>query len=308
VSINPKKSAIQVSVVISTKNRKEELVRALNSCFTQTLLPEVIVIDDGSTDGTFDCVRENFPNAHLVRHSHSRGYIACRNEGARLAKGRFIFSIDDDAEFTSTETIEETVADFSHDRVGAVAIPYIEPSYSMDIKQLSSDRNKVMIANTFKGTAYAVKRSLFLKLGAFREPLIHQGEESDFCIRMLDAGYFVRLGNSKPITHYESPKRSLDRMDHYGVRNAVLFLWQNSPWFFLIPYLLGTTFRCLSYTFNPRRLFLRLLGLVDGYFQMVRTKREPVTRSNFQLFRKLRNTPVPIGDLVSIKSSTTMPQ
>ena len=45
---------------------------------------------------------------------------------------------------------------------------------------------------------------------------MHQGEESDLCIRMLAAGYVVRLGSSDPIHHFESPKRSFSRMDHFG--------------------------------------------------------------------------------------------
>jgi hypothetical protein len=42
-------------------------------------------------------------------------------------------------------------------------------------------------------------------------------------------GFFVRLGNSDPIIHNESPKRDYSRMDFYGRRNDVLFHWQNTP-------------------------------------------------------------------------------
>ncbi len=72
------------------------------------------------------------------------------------------------------------------------------------------------ITDTFIGTAHALRRDIFLKLGGYRDHLVHQGEESDFCIRMLDAGYLVRLGRSDPINHWESPKRDLRRMDFYG--------------------------------------------------------------------------------------------
>jgi GT2 family glycosyltransferase len=95
--------------------------------------------------------------------------------------------------------------------------------------QAAPDDTNAYVIESFIGTAHALRRSLFLQLGGYREELFHQGEESDLCIRLLAAGYVVRLGRGEPIHHFESPRRDFRRMDHYGPRNAILFAWQNVP-------------------------------------------------------------------------------
>jgi glycosyltransferase involved in cell wall biosynthesis len=283
------------SVVITTKNRREELVKAIESAMGQRGLMEVIVIDDGSTDGTEAAVSEMLkedlttestentierrgrcemeqpkvgpkggeagaseskgeaglttddtdghgysaglrltgqagasepdslaskltnstvseslirsadgpaslpatrhsppvttgsPVLRLIRHEVSAGYIVRRNEGARLAKGDVIFSLDDDAVFSSPFVVEQTLRDFSHPRIGAVAIPYIEPHKANKEMQRAPTREDIWITASYIGTAHAVRRNVFLALGGYREHLVHQGEEGDFCLRMLAA-------------------------------------------------------------------------------------------------------------------------
>ncbi|TWU55215.1 glycosyltransferase family 2 protein [Rubripirellula reticaptiva] len=289
------------TVVIASRNRKDELLCALKSCVSQTTLPEIIVVDDGSSDGTSESVRQFFPKVRLIRHERSVGYISSRNEGALAASGEYVFSIDDDAEFSARDTIAETLADFTEECIGAVAIPYVEPAYSDEVRQFSPTQTEAMITNTFKGTAYAVDRKLFLKLGGFRDSLLHQGEESDYCIRMLEQGYYVRLGTAAPITHNESPKRNSVRMDYYGVRNAILFIWQNVPASMFVPFLFGTTIRCMTWTGRPRRIFVRALGVLGGLFEFLRSSREPVSNTTFCLFRELRKKPKSLRELKNLK-------
>jgi glycosyltransferase involved in cell wall biosynthesis len=127
------------------------------------------------------------PVLRLIRHEVSAGYIVRRNEGARLAKGDVIFSLDDDAVFSSPFVVEQTLRDFSHPRIGAVAIPYIEPHKANKEMQRAPTREDVWITASYIGTAHAVRRDVFLARGGYREHLVHQGEEGDFCLRMLAA-------------------------------------------------------------------------------------------------------------------------
>src|SRR5438128_1492334 len=106
------------SVVITTRNRCDELVDAVRSALNQSVPVEVLVIDDGSTDGTAELIRSQFPTVRLETSKMSLGYIAQRNRAAKLASGTFVFSIDDDAYFPSTETVAQTLRQFDHPRVG----------------------------------------------------------------------------------------------------------------------------------------------------------------------------------------------
>lgn len=286
------------TVLITTKNRRDELRNAIHSILTQTVPVEVLVIDDGSSDGTAEMVRTEFPGVRLVRHDEPRGYIVRRNEGTRLATADVVFSIDDDAVFSTPDVVGQTLDEFDHARVAAVGIPYVDVRVDSRVCQRAPDNHAVYATGQFKGTAYAVRRDVFIRVGGYREHLFHQGEEGDYCIRMLEAGYVVRLGRADVIDHFESPRRDFRRMDHYGVRNAVLFVWQNVPAPFLAVHLAVVVARCLVHTLEPRRLTTRLAGLFEGLRLCASVAREPVSLSTYRLWRLLAKGPQPLSQLV----------
>ena len=278
------------TVVIVTKNRKDDLLTAVRSALNQTARPEVIVIDDGSTDGTAAAVGE-LSRVHLVRHDESRGYIVRRNEGARLASGQVVFSIDDDAAFVSAHTIEQTLREFDAACIAAVAIPYVEPRKGHQEMQ-RAPAGGAWVTDCFIGTAHALRRDVFLALGGYREQLIHQGEERDFCIRLLDAGYVVRLGTADPIHHYESPRRDFSRMDYYGRRNDVLFAWHHVPMPHLPVHLAGTLVNAARSAWQARRVSRMaagsLAGITDSFVHP--SDRRPVSTAVYRLHRRLKKS------------------
>jgi glycosyltransferase involved in cell wall biosynthesis len=88
----------EVTVVIPTYNRLAFLMRAIESCTAQSdgVSVEVIVIDDGSTDGSADRVEQlRAPGVRLLRQAH-QGPQAARNRGLAEARGQFIKFLDDD--------------------------------------------------------------------------------------------------------------------------------------------------------------------------------------------------------------------
>ncbi len=89
----------EVSVVIPTLDRVESLRRALASVFAQTLPPqEVIVVDDGSTDGTAELVRRAFSQVRYLRQDN-QGVSAARNRGIQEAGCAWIALLDSDDEW-----------------------------------------------------------------------------------------------------------------------------------------------------------------------------------------------------------------
>ena len=85
-----------VSVIVPTYNRWHVLPRALDSIFAQTHPPkQVIVVDDGSTDGTFQHVTETYPQVIGLQQSN-QGVSAARNLGLSKASGTWIALLDSD--------------------------------------------------------------------------------------------------------------------------------------------------------------------------------------------------------------------
>lgn len=291
-------NGLTAAVVITTKNRKRDLRRALRSCVEQTAKPELVVIDDGSTDGTEELVRREFPAVRIFRDEVSRGYIVQRNRGAQLVNGDIIFSIDDDAEFSSPRIVEQTLTEFDDPAIAAVAIPFVNVKYSDAVLQRAPDSKGTFVTFSFVGTAHALRRDVFLTAGGYREFLFHQGEEEDLCIRMLDSGRFTRLGNADPIYHYESPLRDFRRWNVFGARNKLLFSWYNVPMPYLLMHLPAVTANQAIHAIRIRQPLWTIQGWLGGVAGCMRqlTERRAVRADTYRLFRKLRHQSMPLEE------------
>ena len=90
---------MNISVIIPTYNRKETLKRAIQSVLIQSYTPyEIIVIDDGSDDGTKEWLKDNFPNVKYIYQMNS-GVSSARNKGIKFARGDWIALLDSDDEW-----------------------------------------------------------------------------------------------------------------------------------------------------------------------------------------------------------------
>jgi len=86
-----------VSVVIVSWNGRHHLDTCLSSVAAQRdVAIETIVVDNGSTDGTADYLRERFPSVKLVALGENRGFAGGNNAGARAASGRFLAFLNND--------------------------------------------------------------------------------------------------------------------------------------------------------------------------------------------------------------------
>jgi glycosyltransferase involved in cell wall biosynthesis len=280
----------EASIVITTRNRRDELPAAIESALQQRGRFELIVMDDGSTDGTSEMVRQLYPMVRLERTEQAIGLIRQRNRAARLARGRVVISIDDDAVFTTQHTIEQTLREFGHPRVAVVAIPLCNVKYGPEVIQQAPEGRGVWCQQQFIGTAHAVRRDVFLGVGGYRAHYFRQGEERDLALRLLDQGYIVRLGRSDRIDHFESPKRDHTAVDVYGRRNDVLFAWHNAPAAAVIPALLKTTLAGAAYGLKLGRLGNMLRGIGRGYGGVwhYRGHRQPVSRGAWRVYQQLK--------------------
>ena len=88
-----------ISVVIPTYNRRQTIGRSIDSILNQTLFPsEIIVVDDGSTDGTSDYIQSNFPSIILLQQPN-KGVSSARNMGIRSSNSDWVALLDSDDEW-----------------------------------------------------------------------------------------------------------------------------------------------------------------------------------------------------------------
>ncbi len=93
----PPGKALPISVIIPTHNRRESLRGCLEAVLGQDQPAlEIIVVDDGSQDGTAAMISEEYPQVQLVLLTGSQGPAAARNHGLQAASGEFVAFTDDD--------------------------------------------------------------------------------------------------------------------------------------------------------------------------------------------------------------------
>ena len=99
-----------LSIVIVARNTKDLLAGLLSSIDADRSLEaatkEVIVVDNGSTDGTDDLITSQFPRAVYVRNPENRGFAAAANMGLRRSTGEFVLFLNSDTRLLPGEMIK----------------------------------------------------------------------------------------------------------------------------------------------------------------------------------------------------------
>jgi len=295
--------SLSATILITTKNRKSDLAAAISSALSQPCVIEVFVFDDGSTDGTSAMVKAEFPTVKLSRSEASLGIVSARNLAIGLASGDVVITIDDDCMFGNSETVRATLDDFCSPEVGAVAIPHINVNSSGGIHSQAPDRTRRYAISQFTGGACAIKKDIFVKLGGYDSNIWRQGEESDYCTRLLAAGYITLCGSAGPILHYESPKRDNAAIHYHAARSGILYAWSNVPLWALPFHLSANIVQTLLGAYSNATLLATIRGILSGLASVLRlqTRRAPIPTWSYRLFRRLRKRgPLPFDEVVKL--------
>ena len=188
------------SVVIPTFNRSKTILRALDSLIAQTEQDwEAIIIDDGSTDDTFDLLVpyiETYPHIKYIFHSN-QGAAKAKNTGIFVASGIFVTFLDSDDEFhpshlaiRKNHLLKNPTLNFLHGGVTVSGNQSMPDKY--DLKKI------VNVLDCIIGGTFVVERNAILKLEGFRD--IRLSEDSDLyeraiegklCIEKIEAPTYV---------------------------------------------------------------------------------------------------------------------
>lgn len=233
-------------MVIVTWNTGDLLADALTSLEEQTggVTYEVIVVDNGSVDGTSEMVTRRFPAVRLLSLPENLGFTGGNNRGFEIALGRYLLLLNSD-----TVVLPTTVAPLvrfldDHPRSGCAGARHLNADGSLqrsmdDFPTLVSDglsytellrvpavdrwltkryawwsdHEEQRQVGWVNGACMMVRREVYEQLGGFDEDLFIYGDELDWCQRMAKAGWTVDFVPSAEVIHLggQAMDRAADR-------------------------------------------------------------------------------------------------
>lgn len=225
---------MKISLVIVNYNTREELKSALRSIYALNGADEleVLVVDNGSADGSQEMVRSEFPGAHLVINEENRGYSQACNLGIMHTDAPYVMMLNSDIEFKESGPRELVEFLESHPRVGAVGPQLLNrdgslqhscrnfPSlleslghaflgdlfprnpFTRSYHMVDFDHTRASSVDWVSGAAMMLRRSAYEEVGGFDEGYFMYVEDVDLCWRLREAGWETYYYPEVKVVHH----------------------------------------------------------------------------------------------------------
>ncbi len=271
-------SAPLVSFGVLSYNRREELratLRQLEACDYPAA--EILVLDNGSADGSAGMVEREFSSAApfpviLIRKSANSG-IAARNELFDRAKGKYFFSFDDDSRPSAPGMVAAAVEIMERDpSVAALCCSCIHPSTGYNetrgIERFSAGGDREAgfdLLNVAEGGTLFRMEDI-RKTAGYDARLFFSREGNDLGFQLLRLGKRILFRPELVVHHLMSPAGRQEGLRlMYFTRNTFWILWKYFPLPVALPVaMLFAARRIAPAIVHPRRLGPVLMGIVRG--------------------------------------------
>jgi GT2 family glycosyltransferase len=222
--------------VVATRNRRQRLLDSLQR-LTASGPDEVIVVDNGSSDGTAAAVRGAFPHVRVLQLATNRG-SAARTVGARAARNDIVAFADDDS-WWAPGALDRAVHHFArHPRLGLVAAR-VQVGEDDRLDPVSAEMARSPLPTPpwlpgplvlgFVACGAVVRRAAYLGAGGFSDVLFFIGEERLLALDLAAAGWdLVYAADVVAHHHPAQPRPSVERRALVQ-RNDLLTLWLRRP-------------------------------------------------------------------------------
>lgn len=203
-----------VSVVIPTRDRRQLLTRALDSVRAQTYSNlEIIVVDDGSTDGTAEYLATQ-SDVKVIALETNLGGAAARNRGIATAAGQFVAFLDSDDEWLPTKLERQVATMAGAEKVGAVYCRHFNHDDVTGVRSQAAGPlyTGVITEDLMAGrcprtvSLFLVRRIALESIGGFDEKLAGF-QDTDLWIRMSTDWHFDAVDEPLAIVHNHGDAR-----------------------------------------------------------------------------------------------------
>ncbi|WP_253851747.1 glycosyltransferase family 2 protein [Mycobacterium sp. 1423905.2] len=227
----------RVSVVVITHNRRTELDRTLGRLADLPEQPRVVVVDNASTDGTADLVRDRHPRVTLLTPGKNMGAVG-RNLGVEVVDTPYVAFCDDDTWYEPAALRRAADLLDAHPTLAVVTASItVEPDGKLDaiceeMAESPLDRPPGIPGHpllSFLAGVSIVRREAFLAAGGFSKRLWLGGEEELLASDLARAGWHMSYVPDVVAHHYASRLRDAHLRRRHGIRNTLWFTWLRRP-------------------------------------------------------------------------------
>jgi N-acetylglucosaminyl-diphospho-decaprenol L-rhamnosyltransferase len=227
----------RVAVVVITHDRRAELDRTLRTLAELPEQPRVVVVDNGSTDGTAHLVRSRHPAVTLLSPGANLGAVG-RNLGVTAVETPYVAFCDDDTWYEPGALSRAADVLDAHPTLAVVTASIIvEPRGRLDAICEEMARSPldppVAIPGhpllSFLAGVSIVRRSAFLEAGGFSPRLWLGGEEELLASDLARAGWHMTYLPDVVAHHQASRARDAHLRRRHGIRNTLWFTWLRRP-------------------------------------------------------------------------------
>ncbi len=221
----------KISVVINTYNQRQFICKAIDSVLAQTLKPwEIIVVDDGSKDGSEELVRREVGEQVRYRYQANRGISNSRNTGIQMCTGDWIAFLDSDDYWMPEKLKLQAEAIHSNPNVTMVVCHGVECSPDgvvLDELRLPQPltrevvRLRLLCRCTFTTSSVLIRRDALIQAGGFPEDLMF-GEDWVAFAHVAAAGEVVAVHQS--LFHKTQLREGLSSQPELAFRDGLVAL------------------------------------------------------------------------------------
>lgn len=292
----------KIAILISTKNRCEDLLftlRKIEHLWNDSVT--CVVFDDGSTDGTSERIKQQFPQVKLHRNEQNKGYIYCRNKMLNETDADFAISLDDDAHFI-TENPLAVITDYfnANPKCGLIATRIFWGKLTPE----NTETNEVSInVKSFVGCGHIWRMEAWREIPNYPEWFEFYGEENFASFQLLKSDWEVHYVPQLMVQHrvdmVERAKATSNIAFRY--RRAIRADWYNYFMFFpwsriprMMAYSLWMQFRNKILKGNLKVIIPLFLAIFDVIFSMPKlmSNRNALTTDEYKEYLKLNEAKI----------------
>jgi GT2 family glycosyltransferase len=226
-----------IGVVIITHERRDEALEAVARLTRLPEQPPIVLVDNGSTDGTASAVRDKFPQVDVLALDYNAGAVG-RNLGVGRLDAPYVAFCDDDTWWEPGSLAAAASVLDAHPRLAVVNARILAEPGAREDPIVAELRDSPVpgpdwlpgpALGSFLAGASVVRREAFVQAGGFSERLWLGGEEELLATDLLTRGWEICFVEGLTVHHAASPIRDTTRRRHDGLRTTLWFTWLRRP-------------------------------------------------------------------------------